>query len=591
MNMNRFLLKIILLTFLGTWLSGGSSASALGQVNDFEIQQYRIDYVLSRDTEGRSVLKTTEIIKAEFPQTDQNHGIERAIPTHYDGHPTSLAVTSVTNAQAAPLPYTAYDLNGNTVLRIGDADTYVHGLQTYKLTYMQRDVTKYFGDTNADEFYWDTNGTEWAVPIKALDVRLRVDDALLSSLTNKQHCYFGQNVSTDPCDISFNRNTFGVAATQVKPGENLTIAVGFKPHTFAAYKQSVWMTLVDYWAVALFLTSLPAAALLIWFLARRYRRSYRIAEIGTIVPEYIPPSDASVSVSARIVRKYGSVFSAQLIDLAVRHYIRIYQTREKSLFKSANYELEVVKVVDDLKAEEQEVLKDIFGGTPQVGARLDMATLKRNRAVSLKLSDNQRKLDKSIAGNYKLKAHSDVQSAWFKKAAVWTSVAAVLTLSPWLLIAAMTSVIIAATMKPLTDKGLALQRYLAGLEMYIKVAETERLRMLQSPEGSSKLPASIDTNDQRQLVTLYERVLPYAMIFGLEKEWNKQLGSYYESLNESPSWYVGNGAVFNAAVFSSAISDFSQVATYSDPTSSSSGGSSGGGSSGGGGGGGGGGGW
>jgi uncharacterized membrane protein len=128
--------------------------------------------------------------------------------------------------------------------------------------------------------------------------------------------------------------------------------------------------------------------------------------------------------------------------------------------------------------------------------------------------------------------------------------------------------------------------------MYIKTAETDRLRMLQSPNGAEKLGAPIDTNDARQLIKLYERVLPYAISFGQEKEWNNRLGHYYETLNESPIWYAGhNNAAFNAVALSSAMSSFNTAASYSDPSSSSSGGSSGGGSSGGGGGGGGGGGW
>jgi uncharacterized membrane protein len=115
--------------------------------------------------------------------------------------------------------------------------------------------------------------------------------------------------------------------------------------------------------------------------------------------------------------------------------------------------------------------------------------------------------------------------------------------------------------------------------------------MLQSPEGAEKIGQTIQGEDAAQLVKLYERVLPYAVLFGVEKEWTKQLGAYYEAAGEQPDWYAGNGA-FNAVIFASALSGFSsQSSTYSSSTSSSSGGSGGGGFSGGGGGGGGGGGW
>jgi uncharacterized membrane protein len=92
------------------------------------------------------------------------------------------------------------------------------------------------------------------------------------------------------------------------------------------------------------------------------------------------------------------------------------------------------------------------------------------------------------------------------------------------------------------------------------------------------------------MVKLYERVLPYAILLGAEKEWSKRLGDYYQQTQASPDWYTGTTA-FNAAVFTSTLHNFSQASSYSAGSSSSSGGSSGGGFSGGGGGGGGGGGW
>jgi len=140
----------------------------------------------------------------------------------------------------------------------------------------------------------------------------------------------------------------------------------------------------------------------------------------------------------------------------------------------------------------------------------------------------------------------------------------------------------------LTDKGLVLRRYLAGLKMYIGVAEAERLQMLQSPEGAEKV--QVNASNEKQLVKLYERVLPYAVLFGQEKKWSAQLGQYYEQVGEQPDWYSGQGA-FNAAAFAAGMNSLSSVASSASDSSSASGGSTGGDFAGGGGGGGGGGGW
>lgn len=576
-----------LFALVSLFVSTGTAAAA--DVNNFRIQDYQIDYSLGQDADGRSTLRTVESINAVFPDFDQNHGIERAIPDTYDGHATSLKIESVTDASDQAQEFTTYTSNDNTVVRIGSADSYVHDVQTYKITYTQRDVTKYFADTNDDEFYWDTNGTDWAVPIDALTVRLHVDETLKAKLTDKRLCYIGQAGSTDRCTIDDEGGVLITHAKSLRPGENVTMAIGFQPHAFMPYKASLAETLLMYWVLLQVLTGLAAAILIAWYLARTYRRSNRTAEITVIVPEYLPPKYASVTVSAAIANKTAKAFSAQLIDFAVRHYVKIYQTKEKTWFGQAKYELEIIKDITSLKAEEREILEDIFGD-PHVGARLALESLKKNTSVATKLSDNHKKLGKDISGQYALRAPDDKQKAWFKRQALIVLVVALLTLSPPLLLASVVALCCGLTLKPLTDKGLELARYLKGLEMYIKVAETERLRMLQSPEGAEKLPAPIDTNDKRQLIKLYEKVLPYAIVFGQEKDWNKQLGHYYESAKQQPSWYSGQTA-FNAAVFSTAISNFNTAATYSNPSSSSSGGSGGGGSSGGGGGGGGGGGW
>jgi len=99
----------------------------------FTIEDFQIDYYLDRTSDGRSSLKTVESITALFPASDQNHGIERAIPAKYDGHPTHLRIDSVVDQSGRAHSFTTYGSGDNTVVRIGDADTYVHGTKkTYK---------------------------------------------------------------------------------------------------------------------------------------------------------------------------------------------------------------------------------------------------------------------------------------------------------------------------------------------------------------------------------------------------------------------------------------------------------------------------
>src|SRR4029079_11983501 len=92
------------------------------------------------------------------------------------------------------------------------------------------------------------------------------------------------------------------------------------------------------------------------------------------------------------------------------------------------------------------------------------------------------------------------------------------------------------------------------------------------------------------VLKLNERLLPYAVLFGLEREWSRVLADLYEARGEEPTWYSGRSG-FDAGSFGVAVSSFSTASSTSwsgSSSSSSSSGSSGGGSSGGGGGGGGG---
>jgi uncharacterized membrane protein YgcG len=283
--------------------------------------------------------------------------------------------------------------------------------------------------------------------------------------------------------------------------------------------------------------------------------------------------------------------TAQILDLAVRHYIKIIQTREKSTFKKAEYDLEIIKSIDTLLDEEQELLRDLFDGGVAVGSTMSMKSLQNSTGFYTRMQNNPEKLKKQVRGEYALRSKSAEHSATFKRVGWIVLVLSFITLSPLLLIAAIVSFVLGATLWRLTDKGLETRRYLLGLKDYIQVAETERIKMLQSPEGAEKVGEDVAAENPTQLVKLYEKVLPYAVLFGQEKEWNKQLGAYYETTQTQPSWYAGNNAAFNAAAFSSTMNSFSSSANYISPSNSSSGGSGGGGFSGGGGGGGGGGGW
>ena len=563
--------------------------------NNFVIESFNTKYYLSRDDDGRSTLKTVETITANFLSRNQNHGLERAIPTKYDDHSTSMSIASVANERGEDLPYhtVSGDTGDLTILRVGDADTYVYGLQTYVITYTQRDVTKHFPDSRRDEFYWDLNGSDWKVPIKDFKASLYVDDGLKSSLNiTQQYCYTGAYGATDRCSITNEDGVLTVSIESLVPGQAVTVAIGFNGNTFQPYEptllERILAIAIVVWIGVQAIAVVVAVTLCI-IAGRRWNRVHnRTKEIGTIVPEYLPPKEYSVLVSAQLQNKTNQDVTAFLLDMAVRHIIVIRQKGEASVFKRAKYEIEIISDTELLRAEEKKMLS-VFFSSLAIGERYTLGAKRDTGMMYAATLLARSKADPIVNG---LREVDEEQKRWFSKVWKIVLVCSILLLSPVLFFVMIVIAALAATLKPLTEEGVRLRRYLLGLRMYISVAEVERLRMLQSPEGAQKVGVAVNADDTAQIVKLYERILPYATLFGLEKEWNRQLGRYYEQIHTQPDWYQGSD-IFTAAMFASALSGLSTTTSYSTTvsSSSSSSGSSGGGFSGGGGGGGGGGGW
>jgi len=564
--------------------------------NDFVIRDFQVDYYLDKDNEGRSTLKTIEKITAEFPSSDQNHGIERAIPSSYDDHSVSLDIQSVTNENDTTLNYTTYDSNGNLVLRIGDADTYVHGLVTYKISYTQRDVTRFFADTNNDEFYWDVNGTEWSQKFDVVTARLHIAASLVDSLNGKESCYYGSFGSNNSCVLTKSGGEISTTILGLDIGQNVTISVGFQPKTFSGYVESASSKLIKLliviYGIFCILATITIFILVILMAWLKDKKGKGAPGRGIIVAEYLPPKNVDVAVSAVITKSESTWVAAAFIDLAVRHNIKIIENK-KGIFKRSVYTLQYVSK-EGLDAIEQRVVDTLFSFA-DIGAsrELDSSKPDYNLTVALKAIYSTAIINAKTDGYYE--DDKKLESTMKKMIIAMTVLGLLSILSVFGFIAGILGTTIGSLIKtstnPLSVKGRELLDYLEGLKLYIKVAEEDRIKMLQSPQGANRI--SVDTNDSTMMVQLYEKVLPYAVLFRNEKEWAKVLGEFYGQQGVQPSWFSGSD-MFNAVLFSSALSSFSSSATsssYSSPSSSSSGGSGGGGFSGGGGGGGGGGGW
>ena len=578
---------LVLALLAGVLLAGLTPSPAHAGVDDFSFESLDVEYQLGRAEDGTSTLTVVETFVALFPEFDQNRGMRRAIPDSYLGAPLHPELVSITDETGAPRAEETESEDGYYSMT-SRADDFVHGRQTYVFTYTLQNVTHHFADTGVDEFYWNVNGVEWRQPFGRITARVTMPDDLEAARTGAQACYVGSQGSTQTCAIEDAGGTIAASAENVQPYQTMTIAIGFAPDTFTEfdpnYLASPWGWLQSGVAVLGLGTALVLAAVT--------RRRHLRDEPGrpVIIAEYTPPRGIDALESAVLLGRTTKAIPAEVLEQAVVGSIRIEEGPPKWF---GGTKLKAVLVDPSLAdGDGRMLLPGLFPqGLPgeefefgRSDTRFSTTAQKVLKAASAELSS------RGLRRKVPLGAR-----AWPVVIAILSAVLVLLFgigalagyVTAWvpilLIIGSVLVVLLVAGMvsrKPLTAAGAETRDHLLGLKEFIEWAEADRIRMLQSPQGAERV--RVDVSDPRMKLKLYEKLLPYAVVFGQEKKWAEELAVLYGSGN-SPGWYSGSTG-FNAAAFSAGISNLSTSAS----SSSTSGGSSGGGSAGGGGGGGGG---
>lgn len=583
--------KLLLVLVLGFGLFNIQAVSAQNP-NNFSFSLFAADYYLDRDNQGVGTMKIDELLVAEFPDIDQNHGIERAIPLKYKDSDLDLNILSVTDEADSPRPYRTYESDGHLVLRIGDPDKYVHGTTIYKISYEATNVITFYD--GHDELFWDVNGTGWLQPMTKVIAQVHIPAELSAARQNRQECFTGVFGSTaQDCTIQI-RDEDGedeiliFEASNLGPSENLSFVLGFEPDTF--YENP--------WPARLRIAGLVLSALIpLVTITKMSRRWYRFgrdpAGRGVIVPQYVPPKGLGVLELDTVMNEKfrNQALSAALIEAAVNKVLVIHEIKKGK--KKSDYMLELVKPTNQLTGHQKTLLEALFGKNADKSSRVNIS----DQANKLYSTANklQKQLPKELAVSGYFRTNPRLERGKYIGGGIGLIFIGffILFLSYWpltvsLILSGLILLVFSGTMPAKTLKGVEIKDHLLGLKDYMSLAEAERLRFLQSPEGVRQYG---DPKDEKTKLKLFETLLPYAMLFGMEKDWIKQFESLF---TQPPEWFDSTRA-FNSVNFNRAIAGInsSTINAFSPPASSGSSGSSGfsGGGSGGGGGGGGGGGW
>ena len=615
------------------------AGAAHADTEDFTFDSFTGDYYLSRAADRTAQLYVVETLVARFPAFDQNRGLVRVIPKTQSGIDLRPRVIDVTGTDGADIPWwTEEDADWIYVLT-GD-DSYVHGEQSYTFTYEMSDVVIAYPDTAAEEFYWDTVGTDHAQPFARVDLTVHVIGSVAAGLLDdRAFCYEGPEGSTQRCEIAgpasgadwpydaaswaswHGASAAGAVAltahaSPIGPDENVTVAIGFAPGTFAAASPPPeppypWRQLIlPVLGVALAALAIPVLLLL----RSRLRRN---PAPGPVIVQYTP-EDESLTLSAGVLDVPERALAAHVTDLAVRDRIEIHGRRDRN--DPSDFEL-VLITTEGLDHDDLRVVQMLFGRKAEPGARVRLDEFSKDppkRAVTY-----VRRIDDfTIQRGYRAQRPGWVDGVRTMMRLGLLGVGAVLiygaerfgegvgTGGRALLLFATVACFLSAMGTwairlpdtVLTVAGGMHVRELEGIRAYLELAEEERLKAAQSPQTAGLVSSGTrpfgDTTPGT-VVNLYEKLLPYAVLWGLEREWSKVIRAQLQAeevvvrgpmLDALTTRALANASSAVGRLTATPVSRASGSGSSSWSSSSSgwssSGGSSGGGFSGGGGGGG-----
>jgi Predicted membrane protein (DUF2207) len=599
-----------------------------GELQAFGDRTKRFETVL--DVQANGDMLVTETITQEF-QEPNRHGIERLIPetqdiTDNDGKPTyrKYPISNVTVETASGTPSeTAVIRTGDPEakkvrIRVGDPNEIVRGTHTYTVRYLVKAVATRFEKDEPDnpahdELYWNGIGNSW---------RQRIDVAKLTvkfpTNITRIACFTGYVGSTTPCDGTKSGQQATFSLSSLPAGDAITVVVGSALNSLTVnplivVEDSGLMKLLksSYLGILAFL---GGAIAVVPKLARAGRDrafaglalSASQGEEGTAVDrpirradkregpvEFGPPENARPALLGALEKLAGTKehMTATIIDLASRGYLII--NEEPDTWRLHRTPLGTSALVQShgngegtipsynsrknptLHDYEIQLLNDLFASGAEV-----------------RLSD----LDDTFASKYAAFVGRITEEITTHK---WTTGNPTTVKAKAAAPGGLAIVLGIAALFLHVGHGVAVGLFALGA-LILVVAQAAPARssagsaMLARTQGFRRfLLAGEPRLEHAERAKLFIDFLPYAVGFGITKQWSKR----FEDLTSLPEtgWYRGHGPM-SPVIFGGRINDFDRKASTnltSTPTPTNSGGGSGfsGGSSGGGGGGGGGGSW
>ncbi|KXK36333.1 MAG: DUF2207 domain-containing protein [Saprospiraceae bacterium] len=478
----------------------------------FTIKNYDVNIKVYGD---KAMFDVKEVITVEF--SELRHGIFRNIPYKYniDG---KIVEVKISDISVPGFGKKVYHEGDNVVIRIGDADTYVDGIQTYTIEYRVHKAFLFFDEHT--EFYWNITGNEWPVNIEKVHFTIQMDKGLVMNEGDYAVSTGSYGATGKDATVSYYVGKFEGSSTRpFSPYEGMTFAAKL-PFDYVA-RPSKWELLFEKYGKGgiggiLFL-------LLGGFFYRTWSKYGKEHPIVKMV-HYLPPKELNPAEAGYLIDE--SADSVDILSLlpywAQNGHITIKRI-EKSWSKD-DHELTKIKDLSDNAGPYERIVFDgLFAASNTVLiSDLEQKFYTTMQTARKSLADHIKGMGVFYPISIKKQFYTYILSGFLLFIAILLGIILEsAALGVFLGLAGALGFFFAHYMLKKNELGVDLYQKVQGFKMFVKAAEKDKIEFLlkENPD-------------------YFEKTLPYAMVFGYAKQWSRKFDGL---LMEPPSWYIAGG--------------------------------------------------
>lgn len=168
------------LILLGT-LAAPAAAEESAHIEDFSFERWETSYELDI-VDDVALAHITETMVVQFPDYDQNRGLERRLPLRYERAPAAPQDINLTDADGIEVPFDTAGEDGMRVISIG-GDDYVQGQQTYQLSYTVENIIDSPARAEGDVFSWELVPSSRSQPIDQASAEITLSQEFAEAFT------------------------------------------------------------------------------------------------------------------------------------------------------------------------------------------------------------------------------------------------------------------------------------------------------------------------------------------------------------------------------------------------------------------------